>query len=50
MAAGFAKVDYLDCVDAGSLEPLAELSHPARLLAAAHLGRARLIDNLAVPA
>ncbi len=47
--AGFDKVDYVACVDAATLEPLATLRRPARLLAAAHLGRARLIDNIPVP-
>lgn len=50
LKSGFRAVDYVDCVDAESLAPLAEYdpARPARVLAAAHLGRARLIDNLAV--
>jgi pantoate--beta-alanine ligase len=50
--AGFASVDYVECVDAENLKPLAEFdpARPARILAAARLGRARLIDNLAVTA
>ena len=46
--AGFAAVDYLTVRDAQTLEPVAALSQPARILAAAHLGKARLIDNVAV--
>ena len=42
--AGF-KVDYLALVDGQTLEPI-DAPHPgARLLAAAHLGAVRLIDN-----
>jgi len=49
-AAGFAKVDYLEVRAADSLEPLDRLDRPARVLAAAWLGRTRLIDNVpAVP-
>lgn len=46
--AGFSRVDYLTFRDAGSLAPLARLDRPARLLAAARLGRTRLLDNIAV--
>lgn len=46
-AAGFA-VDYLELRDAETLAPMARLAAPARLLAAARLGRTRLIDNVAV--
>lgn len=46
--AGFAPVDYLLLCDAETLQPLTRLDRPARLLAAAKLGRTRLIDNLAV--
>lgn len=46
-AAGFA-VDYLELRDAVDLSPLARLDRPGRLLAAARLGRTRLIDNIAV--
>lgn len=48
IAAGFTKLDYLELCDAETLEPLAELKTPARLLAAAWLGQTRLIDNVAV--
>jgi pantoate--beta-alanine ligase len=47
-AAGFGPIDYVELRDAETLEPLARLDRPARLLAAARLGRTRLIDNLAV--
>jgi pantoate--beta-alanine ligase len=47
-AAGFA-VDYVAARDAGTLEPVASpAAGPIRLLAAARLGRTRLIDNIAV--
>jgi pantoate--beta-alanine ligase len=43
--AGFGGVDYLAVCDAETLEPLDRLDRPARILVAALLGRARLIDN-----
>ena len=47
-AAGFA-VDYVAARDAETLEPVASpAAGPVRLLAAARLGRTRLIDNIAV--
>ncbi len=46
--AGFAAVDYVALRDAETLAPVASLTRPARALAAARLGRARLIDNVAV--
>lgn len=46
--AGFIKVDYIAICDANTLEPLANVDRPARLLAAAWLGQTRLIDNIAV--
>jgi len=45
--AGF-RLDYLEVRDAGTLRR-AEKGRPLRLLAAATLGRTRLIDNVAVP-
>lgn len=50
--AGFDPVDYVAVVDAKNLKPLELFSPdtPARVLAAAKLGRARLIDNIAVTA
>ncbi len=47
-AAGYAPIDYVAVCDAVSLEPLEKADRPARVLAAAHLGRTRLIDNVAV--
>lgn len=47
-AAGFTSVDYIAIRDAETLQPIADLSRPARILAAAWLGKTRLIDNMAV--
>jgi pantoate--beta-alanine ligase len=48
VAGGFDSVDYVALADANSLERLREFRTPARLLAAARMGKTRLIDNLAV--
>jgi len=48
LAAGFTSVDYVELRDADGLEPLVRADRPARLLAAAWLGKARLIDNIPV--
>lgn len=48
IAAGFTSVDYIAIRDAETLQPLADLSRPARILAAAWLGKTRLIDNMAL--
>ncbi|MEY4720346.1 MAG: hypothetical protein RIQ46_71 [Pseudomonadota bacterium] len=49
VSGGFASVDYAALCDADSLAPLARLEgRPARLLVAARIGKARLIDNMAV--
>jgi pantoate--beta-alanine ligase len=45
LRAGFAKVDYVEFVEAESLQPLARRERPGRALAAAWLGTTRLIDN-----
>jgi pantoate--beta-alanine ligase len=45
--AGFATIDYLEIRDAETLDPPLP-SRPARVLAAARLGRTRLIDNVAL--
>ena len=47
-AAGFDPVQYLEVRDAETLAPLERVDGPARVLAAAYLGRTRLIDNVAV--
>lgn len=49
LAAGFLSVDYAELCDADTLAPLfARTGQPARLLVAARIGKARLIDNMAV--
>lgn len=52
LAAGFASVDYIELRDAASLSSIedeaAPLGRDLRLLAAARLGRTRLIDNVPV--
>lgn len=48
LEAGFLSVDYLEVRAADSLERLTRLNQPARILVAARLKGARLIDNLAV--
>ncbi len=47
-AAGFSSVDYLAIRDAETLAPIEDFARPARILAAAWLGKTRLIDNMAV--
>jgi pantoate--beta-alanine ligase len=46
--AGFAPIDYVALVDAATLEPVVEPMGEMRLIAAARLGRTRLIDNVRV--
>jgi len=48
VAGGFDSVDYVALADADSLERLRDFRAPARLLAAARIGKTRLIDNLPV--
>jgi pantoate--beta-alanine ligase len=48
-SAGFDRVEYVELCDAETLAPVERPAQPARLLAAAWLGRTRLIDNVAVP-
>lgn len=42
------RVDYLEVVDADSLEPVDQVTAPARALVAAFFGNTRLIDNVAL--
>lgn len=44
-----ARLDYIQLVDAETLEPAKKLDRPLRLATAVFLGKARLIDNIAVP-
>ena len=48
LAGGFAKVDYVEVRDAESLEPWPGPTRPGRVLAAAWLGKTRLIDNIEI--
>jgi pantoate--beta-alanine ligase len=49
LTAGFSSIDYLELVDAQTLVPADAIAdRPLRLLAAATIGRTRLLDNLAV--
>lgn len=48
VAAGFARVDYVELVDGERLHSLEAPAPGARLMAAAVMGTTRLIDNLAV--
>ena len=45
---GFGPVDYVAYVDGNTLEPIADYRKGGRLIAAAFLGKVRLIDNIAV--
>lgn len=47
LSEGFTSVDYLEYCDSMTLKPLSEPQTGARLLAAARLGKTRLIDNIA---
>ena len=46
--AGFDSVDYVAIRDADNLAPITTLERSARILAAAKIGKTRLIDNMAV--
>ena len=47
-SASFSRVDYFALVNAMTLEPLDKPGGPMRLIAAAKIGKTRLIDNIAV--
>ena len=42
------RLDYVELVDAETLQPAPNLRRPMRLAAAVFLGKARLIDNIGV--
>lgn len=46
--AGFSHVDYVAIRDAATLDHITNLERPARILAAAKIGKTRLIDNMAL--
>jgi pantoate--beta-alanine ligase len=46
--AGFGRIDYLALVDAATLEPMDAPAGEMRLIAAATIGKTRLIDNVRV--
>jgi pantoate--beta-alanine ligase len=48
LSAGFTSVDYVAFADPDSLAPLTTFAGRGRVLAAARLGKTRLIDNMAV--
>lgn len=48
LGSGFHKIDYLELRNADTLALLDDFTRNARLLAAAHIGRTRLIDNIPV--
>ncbi len=47
-AAGFGPIDYVALVDAATLEPVDHSAGEMRLIAAARIGKTRLIDNVRV--
>lgn len=49
-AAGPAQIEYIEIVDAQTLEPLTIIDRPARICLAVRIGTCRLIDNIAVDA
>jgi len=49
-AAGPALIEYVEIVDANTLEPLSAVDRPARICLALRIGSCRLIDNVGVDA
>lgn len=49
LQAGFVSVDYVEACDAQTLALLERWDRAGRVLAAVHLGKTRLIDNLPLP-
>jgi pantoate--beta-alanine ligase len=47
--APLSRVDYIEAVDAGSLEPVTEITSRGLMAAAVFFGRTRLIDNVELP-
>ena len=43
------QMDFLEIVDADTLDPVADVSHGALVAVAAHVGTTRLIDNILLP-
>lgn len=50
LAAGPAEIEYVDVVDASTLETLGKIDRPARICLAVRFGSCRLIDNVGVDA
>jgi pantoate--beta-alanine ligase len=46
--AGFGPIDYVEICDAETLVPVRTIDRPARIFAAARLGKTRLIDNMPI--
>jgi pantoate--beta-alanine ligase len=44
------RIDYIEAIDAQTLQPLRQRRTEGRLAAAVFLGKARLIDNIPLPA
>jgi pantoate--beta-alanine ligase len=49
LKAGFRQVDYIEARNAETFAPLGGRGEPGRVLAAAFIGKARLIDNVPIP-
>jgi pantoate--beta-alanine ligase len=48
LAEPLAAIDYVEAVDAQSLQPIGEISHPMLVAVAARFGNTRLIDNIVI--